>query len=328
MSRGSKKTAVWYNGRRYVWDDLRAEFVRWIRNRFGRPVCKSYRDDLARLTSNKAAQFVGNAVEAREPVAKREPHLEKAMKFSSCDIVSREEQTNDENNESSLLTTLRDSLDYATLPRGFKVYIERDDLIKYAKKELEVEHPENFYGVAPIEVINAVNAELFRAYKMFEVRPHITEMHPFTSPRYEDWAEHLKVSGRTGFRTVDKWGNVMDAECWRRNVAFLYNDGQTATADWRHIIRHEIGHTYFTGLMAGSMANDRTKVYAERTRDYLLRKWLSLAEINQTEKALSTRAIFSVEELIAESFSVVLSGVKDNDIANDVVQTVLDGYKK
>ena len=163
---------------------------------------------------------------------------------------------------------------------------------------------------------------------MFEVRPHITEMHPFTSPRYEDWAEHLKVSGRTGFRTVDKWGDVMDAECWRRYVTFLHNDGQTATADWRHIIRHEIGHAYFTGLMAGPMANGRTKVYANRTRDYLLRKWLSLAEINQTEKALSTRAIFSVEELIAESFAVVLSGVKDHDIANDVVQTVLDGYKK
>ena len=61
-----QKTAVWYNGRRYVWDDLRAEFVRWFRNRFGRRVCKSYRDDLARMTSNEAAQFVGNAVEDRE----------------------------------------------------------------------------------------------------------------------------------------------------------------------------------------------------------------------------------------------------------------------
>ena len=148
MSRGSKKTAVWYNGRRYVWDDLRAEFVRWIRNRFGRPVCKSYRDDLVGLTSNEAAQFVGNAVERRNRnlVTRSEPRLEKSMKFSSRDRIPREEQTigNGRNNESSLLTTLRDSLDYAALPRGFKVYIERGDLINYARKNSKLKIQNRF----------------------------------------------------------------------------------------------------------------------------------------------------------------------------------------
>lgn len=317
MSRGSKKTAVWYNGRKYVWDDLRAEFVRWIRNRFGRPVCKSYRDDLARMTSNEAAQFVGNAVERRKngvlhftSVPRKKAQLVPDKKPGRCG--------------------------YPPYPmvngEMFTPAKSVEEAIQYARN-LGVDASE-YYNNVELYIANAINAELWQAKELFEdkkrrndlldviriIKPIRFHHKGFFNSRVLGTYVVKNSTIRLKVRRSVFSNKKMDRDDWY-DVA---DNGGASTNDWRHVFRHEIGHAIERYIQKNFPVTYGVRL--EKISTYLRNLELSVGEklFNQYMGQFSRLANTHSEDIIAECFAHVL-GNGCNQLALDIIGILTEG---
>ena len=323
MVRKTKNPSVWHNGMVFKWDPKVGDYVKWSSVGPNQRFCITYNEAVSRDKTAKAAAQIARLTPAQAAeLVKRETRVRLArslkLNFSwfggSADDLPFDSFFDE---TPRILTSLADALDVRTLPKGFKAYVKRKDLVWYAKTVLKVKNPAPLYKFAPIDVINAINAELYRANALFGVRPHITELRVLASSNFEDWAEHYQLSGRTGFRIVDQYGADLNAQTWRRNMAVMYKNNQSSTPDWRHVIRHEIGHAYFSWLWKTN------PIKAKRIFRNLTNYYLTGQRRFKTETVLSTLAVKNANELVAESFAVVLSGRRNNQIANEVVELIL-----
>ena len=285
----------------FTWDEEKREYIRWI-------TVKGAHIPIP-MTNEEAAQAVGRWTdEAGENFAIQGGGLDGAI-IPEGRVPSRDEL-------------------FTPYPKGFRYITDRKELIQFAKKEFGIDAAE-LSKVVDVDVANAINCELLRAKELFGVLPAIKNLGTYKGKvkALKDgtkeiiWGRYVPESQKMLIRVSDpEDGKLMTYKKWRELTMTLYAEQKCSTYDWRQIFRHEIGHGYVYAVL---------NMFGEYECGKRMKHILTQIE-NQgiaTKQALSMQATL-VWEIIAESFAVIMNGIKNNNCANIAVNTIMEGLQK
>ena len=258
------------------------------------------------MTSNEAAQFVGNAVEARK---------NKTVHFAG---VPRKGQSFPDEKPGYFVCPPYPTVDGQTFTPAKTV----EEAIQYARS-LGVDASE-YYNCVELYVANAINAELWQTKERLGTFGDVKVIKPLRFYHRGFWNRRVCVSfvpmesvirfrARTPFlrkkMTREKWFAIV-------------KNGNASTQDWRHVFRHEIGHAIEGFLSRYEITN--------RARRRAIARYLNDLERSNPRRFITEMENFSLvahksrRQLIAECVAHVLNDGQ-NRMAIDIVSILLSG---
>ena len=258
------------------------------------------------MTSNEAAQFVGNAVEDRK---------NKTVHFAG---VPRKDQSIPDKKPGRAGFPPYPTADGQTFTPAKSV----EEAIQYAKS-LGVDARE-YYNCVELYVANAINAELWQTKERLGTFGDVKVITPLKFYHKGFWNKRvwgsfvpkessIRFCARTPFlrkkMTREKWFAIV-------------KNGNASTQDWRHVFRHEIGHAIEGFLTRYKITN--------RARRRAITRYLNDLERSNPRRFITEMKNFSLvahksrRQLIAECVAHVLNDGQ-NRMAIDIVSILLSG---
>ena len=271
------------------------------------------------MTSNEAAQFVGNAVERRNSATERQFTENEEVRTA---VHEYREQNNNISEAPSVLGSVKRYVRSFTwrYPRvkgeRFIPAKNKEELITYARRELGINAREFINDESvDLSVANALIAELWQAKKLFNTCGLINVIR---TPTYEDMSfKDEKVWGcyveNTNLETKEKGETLvfrttapkdsrikLPPYMWFNSIA---KEG-VSSKDWRHVFRHEIGHA-----IEAYVKQSLGEAEYNRRKNEIIGYWKTTEKLDSTQLTnFSLLADKDQNQIVAECVAHILCG--------------------
>ncbi len=282
---------VYLNGKRYDWNEGYGDYIFAFTSKSGDHVVKRWREEVAKLNSEGAAQSVGDDVDRREA----------------------------ENEDFAAVKIFVYSDELAGVEKNRAEKARDKEMIRRAKA-LNIDASDGFTK-APAGVSELWMSQLELAHRMFgtigniefiKIKPGGFRDGDFASFNKDKKTLFIRDNmGVMGYIHVHK--AIKDTKAYREDANYF------STNCKEHIPRHEIGHALFYRKL-----KEIEKKYGEHKKKEIVKKLKDYHTEHFKESddgiiGLSIRAAESYKEMVAESFAVIMNG-KPNAFAEKILQ--------
>ncbi len=312
--------SAYLNGKKYVWNDSYGDYIYAFTPRSGNSVVKRWREEVAKLNAEGAAQSVGDDVDRREAEKRlplelmRSDEYDLARRMKDPSIINHEKlKESDELNETF---DKRTRLEYTD---GYEETWSCWGARRFLEDQFHIETDKSYYKI-PLSVANNLNCELVRFRNVFGTVGFIDKVvvdSPLLPAKadagYDPNTRALLL--RSDYREPPTRLNRPKFDA--NGFPIVY---QRSTGSSRHVYRHEIAHALYHFVVR----NDSDAEARATELHTLLFKGRN-GRLSKGVLLLSEYAKDSEYEMFAEAVAQLMDNGARSDFACAVVKYVIFG---